>query len=183
MATLDFLNPIFAWNMYWAYETPQQQEADHRTLGMVITLTVFVIIWAYGKLKQNMAEHTALLHPAPKQYPMPAPYAFARIRDLLAETNYNFGDCWHVVTADTNTGHIVANLSFVQEQSEFDPENGGLHKQYLKRFITVDATITDQGNDTSIVQLDFDTRCEGLSFRACDSIITSLEQTIDTQLT
>lgn len=38
------------------------------------------------------------LHPVPKEYQVSVPQAFAKVRDLLAELTYKFGDKWHIVT-------------------------------------------------------------------------------------
>lgn len=62
---------------------------------------VLGILAAYPIFKGACEERSQFLHPEPREYRVPAELAFAKIRDILAETSYNYGDKWNVVTADT----------------------------------------------------------------------------------
>jgi hypothetical protein len=117
------------------------------------------------------------LHPVPKEYKAPVPQAFAKVRDLLAELSYNFGDKWHVVTADPQSKRITANLRFIDKETKLDLDaRGGVHtkEERLQRFLELEVQMKDTGRDSTIVQLDFHPKVEGVNFAACDSIVSGL---------
>ncbi|SRR5579875_488077 len=125
------------------------------------------------------------LHPVPGEYQVLAREAFQKVRDLLAEVSYNFGDRWHVATADTQTGRIVANLRFTDEHVHFEAEaRGHIHtrKERLQRFIGLEIHVKDTGRGTAIIQLDFSPKVEGANFFACDSIVSNLSAAIESEL-
>lgn len=125
------------------------------------------------------------LHPVPKEYKVPAKVAFTKVRDFLAEVSYNFGDKWHVVTADTDAGRIIANLRFTDEHTHFDIDGRGhVHsrKERLQRFIALELLIRDNGTGTAVVQLDFCPKVEGANFFACDSIVSTICNAIESAI-
>lgn len=120
-------------------------------------------------------ERSNFLHPAPREYNVPAKLAFAKIRDYLAEVSYNYGDKWHVVTADTQSGRITANLRFMDEFTRMEGDaRGNIHtrKERLRRFLSLEIQVRATEHDSAIVQLDFTPKIEGLNQGACDSIIS-----------
>jgi len=130
-------------------------------------------------------ERSNFLHPAPREYNIPAKLAFAKIRDYLAEVSYNYGDKWHVVTADTQSGRITANLRFMDEFTRMEGDaRGNIHtrKERLQRFLAVDIQVRQTEHGTTAIQMDFRPTVEGANYAACDSIITSLIANIDTAL-
>ena len=143
-------------------------------------------LWAaWPSIHSAMLERSLFLHPHPQEYEQPAKVVFASIRDFLAEVSYNFGDKWHVVTADTQSGRIAANLSFNDEvvQAQADAR-GQIHtrKERLHRFIALDVSVTDNGNGTTSVKLDFSPKADGANIFACDSIISGCQKAISTRL-
>lgn len=143
-------------------------------------------IWAaWPSIHSAMLERTLFLHPQPQEYELPQKFAFASIRDYLAEVSYNYGDQWHVVTADTQSGRIAANLSFTDEvvQAQADAR-GQVHtrKERLHRFITLDVSVTDTGRGTTAVKIDFNPKADGANIFACDSIISGFQKAISIRL-
>ena len=125
------------------------------------------------------------LHPAPLEYNVAAKVAFTRVRDLLAEVSYNFGDKWQISTADTQTGRLMANLRFTDEETHFDFDARGhvqTRKERMQRFIVLEAIIKDTGKGTTIIQFDFLPKVEGAKFSACDSIVSEVWTTVDSAL-
>ena len=143
-------------------------------------------IWAaWPSIHGTLLERSLFLHPQPQEYELPAKIVFASIRDFLAEVSYNYGDKWHVVTADTQAGRIAANLSFNDEvvQAQADAR-GQIHtlKERLHRFIALDVSVTDTGRGTTSVELDFSPKVDGANIFACDSIISGCQKAISTRL-
>jgi hypothetical protein len=132
---------------------------------------------AYPIFKLACQQRANFLHPARREYNVPVKIAFAKIRDFLAEISYNYGDKWHVVTADTQTGRIIANLRFTDEHTnmEFDAR-GNVHarKERLQRFLILDIHLRATAYGTTIVQLDFSPKVEGMNYTACDSTVLSV---------
>ncbi len=127
-------------------------------------------------------ERSNFLHPAPREYNIPAKLAFAKIRDYLAEISYNYGDKWHVVTADTQSGRITANLRFTDEFTRMEGDaRGNIHtrKERLQRFLALDIQISATERGTTIVKLDFSPTVEGANYTACDSIVSSVRNSVD----
>ncbi len=143
-------------------------------------------VWAAWPLFHHAGvQRYNFLHPVPKEYKVPAPNAFGKVRDFLAEVSYNFGDKWHVVTADTHTGRIVANLRFTDEQVHFETDGRGhIHtrKERLQRFVALELYLKNSGCGTVIVQLDFCPKVEGVKFFACDSIVSAVSNAIESAL-
>jgi hypothetical protein len=132
-----------------------------------------------------LVERKHFLHPQPREYEIPAKFAFAKIRDFLAEISYNFGDKWRVVTADTQSGRITANLTFTDEVVRCEADaKGQIHtrKERVQRFITLDALVADTGRGTTSVKLDFTAKADGSNLFACDSIISNCQKSISAQL-
>jgi hypothetical protein len=110
--------------------------------------------------------------PAPREYNIPAMIAFAKIRDFLAETTYNHGDKWHVVTADTQSERITANLCFTDAFTCIEARPRGnipTHKERLQRFLALNIQIRSTERGTTVIQLDFSPNVEGVNNAACDS--------------
>jgi len=181
-------------------------------MGMAITLGIFVFlltgaflgqmvlhnneagtfpglvagIWAaWPFLHEARVQRYNFLHPVPREYKVPVKQAFAKVRELLADISYNFGDKWHVASADTQSGKITADLRFTDEQIHYDMDSRGqIHtrKERLQRHVGLEITLSDTGRDTTLVYLDFAPKVEGVQFRACDSIVTGLIDSIEMRL-
>lgn len=134
-------------------------------------------IWAaWPLLHQGRVERFNFLHPPPKRYNTPIKIAFQKVRDLLAETTYNFGDKWHVPTADTQERRIHAILNFSDEAVKMEMDaRGGVHTrtEREKRTLILDIQMKSEA-DKTVIQFDFVPKVEGSSFTACDSIVAGL---------
>lgn len=126
-----------------------------------------------------------LLHPAPAKYPVNVQIAFSKIRQILAETSYYFGDKWHVVTADTATNRIVAELRFHEEETKMESGGRGhFHSRQvrLQRYIRLDLIMRPEGVSESLIQFDFEVRVEGHNKMACEAIISGLKGQIEEEI-
>lgn len=125
------------------------------------------------------------LHPVPKQYRIPLKQTFAKIRQVISEKTYNFGDKWHVSTADTMQHRITATLRFIDEETRIEGDaRGQIHtrKERLQRLLEMDIQLKDNEDDTTVVQFDFTPKIEGLAYHACDSIISGVVDAVEAQL-
>ena len=143
-------------------------------------------IWAVWPLLHFASVYRQnLLHPTPRIYNVPTKVAFAKLRDILAEVSYNYGDKWHVVTADTQAGRIMANLRFTEESVGFasDSRRGfRTTNERLQRFIELAIYVKDTGYGSAIIRLDFEPVVEGFGDDACDSIIEGISGAIESAL-
>lgn len=117
------------------------------------------------------------LHPVPKEYKQPLKQAFAQIRDIVADTSYNFGDKWHISTADPTQRRILASLRFTDEETHLEGsslQNIHTRTERLQRLLEMEIQFKDTGNDTTIIQFDFHPRVEGVKWYACDHIVSGL---------
>ncbi|MBI5173508.1 MAG: hypothetical protein HY986_11530 [Candidatus Melainabacteria bacterium] len=152
-------------------------EVTHDPGAGIMPGLVLGILAAYPIFKAACAERANFLHPEPREYDVPAKIAFAKIREILAETSYNYGDKWQVVTADTQSGRITANLRFMDEFTRFEGDaRGNIHtrKERLQRFLSVEIQLRQTEQGTTQVQLDFSPTVEGGNYAACDAIISGL---------
>jgi hypothetical protein len=140
-------------------------------------------VWAaWPFLHQARVQRYNFLHPVPREYKVPVKQAFAKVRDLLADTSYNFGDKWHIASADTTSGKITADLRFTDEQTHYDMDSRGqiqTRKERLQRYLALEVSIRDTGRDTALACMNFAPRVEGAQFHACDSIVTGLIDSIE----
>lgn len=160
-------------------------EVSHDAGAGIVPGLVLGILAAYPIFKSACEERAKFLHPEPREYKVPAKIAFAKIRDILAEISYNYGDKWHVVTADTQTGRITANLRFIDEFTRLEGDaRGNIHtrKERLQRFLAVDIQVQQTERGTTAILMDFRPTVEGVNYAACDSIITSLSANIESAL-
>lgn len=160
-------------------------EASHDAGAGLLPGLVLGVLAAIPIFKAACEERAKFLHPETREYKVPAKIAFAKIRDILAETSYNYGDKWQVVTADTQTGRITANLRFIDEFTRFEGDaRGQIHtrKERLQRFLSLEIQVLPTEQGTTLVQMDFSPTVEGVNYAACDSIISSLSARIDTAL-
>ena len=160
-------------------------EASHDAGAGILPGLVFGILAAYPMFKSACEERAKFLHPEPREYKVPAKIAFAKIRDILAEVSYNYGDRWNVVTAYTQTGRITANLRFIDEFTRMEGDaRGNIHtrKERLQRFLAVEIQVHPTERSTTLIQMDFAPTVEGVNYAACDSIISSLSANIESAL-
>lgn len=160
-------------------------ELTHDAGAGILPGIILGIMAAVPLFKLAAQERSNFLHPAPREYNIPAKIAFAKIRDILAETTYNYGDKWHVVTADTQSGRITAHLRFTDEFNRIEGDARGnirTHKERLQRFLALDIQIRATERGTTIIQLDFSPKVEGVNYAACDSMIANLSSMIEAAL-
>jgi hypothetical protein len=160
-------------------------DATHDAGAGVVPGLVLGVLAAIPIFKAACEERAKFLHPLPREYRVPTKIAFAKIRDILAEISYNYGDKWHVVTADTQTGRITANLRFIDEFTRFEGDaRGQIHtrKERLQRFLSVEIQVQPTEHGTTAILIDFRPTVEGANYAACDSIITSLQNQISAAL-
>lgn len=160
-------------------------EVTHDPGAGIMPGLVLGVLAAYPIFKAACEERAKFLHPEPCEYNVPTKIAFAKIREILAETSYNYGDKWHVVTADTQSGRITANLRFMDEFTRFEGDaRGNIHtrKERLQRFVSVEIQVRQTERGTTAVQLDFAPTVEGANYAACDSIISSLSAQIESAM-
>lgn len=160
-------------------------DASHDAGAGIVPGLVLGVLAAIPIFKAACEERAKFLHPQAREYRVPAKIAFAKIRDILAEISYNYGDKWHVVTADTQTGRITANLRFTDEFTRFEGDaRGQIHtrKERLQRFLCVEIQVRGTDRGTTLVQLDFKPTVEGANYAACDSIVSSLIAQIESAL-
>lgn len=160
-------------------------EASHDASAGIMPGLVLGALAAIPIFKAACEERAKFLHPKPREYRVPAKIAFAKIRDILAEISYNYGDKWHVVTADTQTGRITAILRFTDEFTRFEGDaRGQIHtrKERLQRFLAVDIQVQATERGTTAILMDFRPSVEGANYAACDSIIANLITSVDRTL-
>ncbi|MBX9692621.1 MAG: hypothetical protein K2Z81_09575, partial [Cyanobacteria bacterium] len=160
-------------------------ELTHDPGAGILPGLVLGVLAAAPLFKLAAQERSNFLHPAPREYNIPAKLAFAKIRDYLAEVSYNYGDKWHVVTADTQSGRITANLRFMDEFTRIEGDaRGNIHtrKERLHRFLALDVQVRPTDHGTTIIQLDFSPRVEGVNYAACDSIISAVSRLLELEL-
>jgi hypothetical protein len=160
-------------------------DATHDAGAGIVPGLVLGALAAIPIFKAACEERAKFLHPQPREYRVPAKIAFAKIRDILAEISYNYGDKWHVVTADTQTGRITANFRFTDESTRFEGDaRGQIHtrKERLQRFLAVEIQVHSTQHGTTAIRMDFSPTVEGVNYAACDSIISSLTANIESAL-
>lgn len=160
-------------------------EASHDAGAGILPGLILGALAAIPIFKSACEERAKFLHPEPREYKVPSKIAFAKIRDILAEISYNYGDKWHVVTADTQTGRITANLRFIDEFTRFEGDaRGQIHtrKERLQRFLAVDIQVQATERGTTAILMDFRPTVEGANYAACDSIISNLLSKVDSAL-
>lgn len=160
-------------------------DATHDAGAGIVPGLVLGILAAIPIFKSACEQRVKVLHPEPREYKVPTKFAFAKIRDILAEISYNYGDKWHVVTADTQTGRITANLRFIDEFTRIEGDARGnirTHKERLQRFLAVDIQVQSTERGTTTILMDFRPTVEGINYAACDSIIESLRANVESAL-
>ncbi|MDX2106797.1 MAG: hypothetical protein SFY67_10390 [Candidatus Melainabacteria bacterium] len=143
-------------------------------------------IWAaYPFFQKAQNDSLNLLCPRLKKYPVNVQVAFSKIRRILGEASYFYGDKWYVVTADTATNSIVADLRFYEEETKMESSGRGhFHSRQVRvqRYIRLNCNLSPEGISESSIQMDFEVRVEGWNKRACDEIIAVLKQQIEEEI-
>ena len=144
-------------------------------------------VWAaWPFIRTGSIQRYNFLHPVPRRYKVPLKQAFAKVREILSYKTYNFGDKWHVSTADTTQKRISASLRFTEEEScGFEGTNLAniQHRTArVQRLLELDVQMKDEQNDACVVQFDFRPRVEGANFAACDSIVSGIMNDVEAAL-
>jgi hypothetical protein len=96
---------------------------------------------------------------------------------MLRTTVYRIGDSWKIVSANTQTNHLIADLQYYDEEFQINTQSGLTnygHKagnERVRRFLRLEAQFKDTADGKTIVQFDFDPRIEGSDDHACDPVI------------
>ena len=143
-------------------------------------------VWAaWPFIHQFRVKRYNFLHPVPKEYSVPVPQAFAKVRDLLAELSYNFGDKWHVVTSDVQSKRITANLRFTDEEMKMEGDSRGqIHTrtERVQRLVELEVQFKETATGGTIVQFDFFPKIEGANISACDFVVSGFCRAVETSL-
>lgn len=141
-------------------------------------------LWAGWPLfHKHRAKRDVFLHPAPLRYPVNVQRTFDKIREILRETTYQYGDRWHVLTAEISTLRIVADLHYVEEIKHLEIQHQTIreHVERIRRYIKMEIQMKAAGSK-SIVQYDFTPRIEGLNSSACDEMVRSVLSAVEGKL-
>ncbi len=143
-------------------------------------------IWAaWPFFHQGRVQRYNFLHPVPRRYKLPLKQAFSKVRQIITEKTYNYGDKWHVAIADTTQRRIKATLRFTEEELKVEVDARGqvqTRKERVQRLLEMDVQMKEEPNDTTVVQFDFEPKVEGLVFNACDSIISEIVNDVEAAL-
>lgn len=143
-------------------------------------------IWAaWPFFHQGRVQRYNFLHPVPRRYKLPLKQAFSKVRRIITEKTYNFGDKWHVPTADTTERRIKATLRFTEEETKMEADaRGQIHtrKERVQRLLEMDVQMKEEPNDTTVIQFDFHPKVEGMAFYACDSIVSGIMNDVEATL-
>ena len=126
-----------------------------------------------------------LLHPAPMRFSINMQSAFSKVRELLSVLSYKYGDKWNVVLADTNTGRIVAELRWSDEEMRMETDGRGQpHSRNVRvqRYLKLEMQLKPIDSTDTVLSMDFESRIEGFNKMACDEIINGLMQEITNQV-
>lgn len=143
-------------------------------------------IWAaWPFFHQGRVQRYNFLHPVPKRYKVAVKQAFSKVRTVLDEKTYNYGDGWKVPTADTQGRRIHATLRYTEEETKTDVDaRGGIHtrKERVQRLLLLDVQMKEEPNDSTVIQFDFTPKVEGMSFFACDGIVVGILNDVEAAL-
>lgn len=144
---------------------------------------IVAAIWAACPfIYKGKLQRYNLMHPVPKSYKVQLKQAFSKVRQILDEKTYNFGDGWKVTTADTQARRIHAILKWTDEETNLEPQYGGIVNTRVvrvQRIIVMDIQMKELPNDSTAVQFDFFPRIEGSKFTAGDQIISELQNDVE----
>ena len=139
-------------------------------------------VWAaWPFIHQFRVSRYNFLHPVPREYKATVPQAFSKVRDLLAELTYNFGDKWHVVTADVQSKRSTANPRFTDEETRMEGDSRGqIHTrtERVQRLVELEVQMKETDSGT-VVQFDFYPKIEGANISACDSVVSGFCRAIE----
>lgn len=135
-------------------------------------------MWAaWPLLHKGRVARFNYLHPVPLRYNIPIKQAFSKIREILGEKTYNYGEGWNVSTADTQAKRIRASIKWSDEGSRVEAGSAGqMHNRGVKekRFLVLNVQMKEEQNDCTVIQFDFSPSVEGANYSACDWIINGL---------
>jgi len=168
----------------------------HNTIGNYIAhsdsataLDLLAALWvAWPFYSRAWSARKALLHPPVRRYNLPHKQAFAKLRQILSNTTYNFGDKWYVSSADTVQKRITACLRFTDEEQRIDlsplSHHTSLRKERKQRLLELEVQMEEEKelDDSTLIQFDFRATVEGVSWHACDRIIYALLSDVQSQL-
>jgi len=182
MIGLGIIVGLFVWGLVgslvscYVLRTPQAGVPE----GLAAAIWAVWPFFHSGRVKRYN-----FLHPVPRCYKVPLKQAFAKIRQVIGDKTYKFGDKWHVSTADTMQRRITANLRFADEESHIDGSSlANIHSrtQRVQRLIELDVQMKEEPNDSTVVQLDFHPKVEGLAWNACDAIVAGIANDVEAVL-
>jgi len=143
-------------------------------------------VWvAWPFYAKSMAARAAFLHPPVRRYNLPVKHAFAKVRQLLSDITFNFGDKWYVSSADTLQRRITACLRFTDEEQRIDLSSShhtSMRKERKQRLLELEVQLEEEPDDNTLIQFDFRATVEGVSWHACDRIIYAFLNDVQTQL-
>jgi hypothetical protein len=113
------------------------------------------------------------LNPPVKAYEGSCPEVFEQLHQMLRENVYEFGDRWRIITADTQTNRLIADLNYVHE------EPGETRVEKMRRFIRLVVQFSDQADGKTAVQFKFEPKAEG-DENGCNDLIEKVTKDFET---
>ena len=154
------------------------RQVTHNDVAGIFPGIVAAIWVAWPFFRLSMINHRDLMHPKPRIYPGTPQDNFERLHKLLNEAVYFYGDRWHIISANTQSNRLVANLTYREEEAQWAGGNLNQHV-WVRRFVKLEAYFKDSGDGGTIVQFDFEQRSEGMSGHVCDPIVMNVMEAFD----
>ena len=149
------------------------RQVTHNDVAGILPGIVAAIWTAWPFFVFGKQDQLDLMHPAPRNYEGTVQDNFERLHQMLTEATYFFGDRWQIISANTQTNRLIANLTYRQEEAQLGA-GMSTRREFVRRFIRLDATFKDAGDGRTIVRFDFEQRAEGFSAHICDPIILNV---------
>ena len=141
-------------------------------VGSLVNLLawIFAIKWMFKIASiSNDQQRKSMLAPVWKKYPVNCQIVFSKVRDVLRDSSYGFGDKWNVVSAEVQTNKIIADLKLTDNQP------GVPLKVFIRLVAQID--IVDNGK-ASILKLSFDEQSMGRAHEISE-VINNIKADID----
>ena len=148
---------------------------------------VALALWIGTAISHDAKEEKLnLLFPIPLKYELPVKQAFAKVKKVIKEFSYDYGTTFRIhPTNPSQDRKIFADMTWTDVDEVAEPTQhdfGKTRKTPVKRHIRLEIYFRSVDQNSTVVEIRWYPRAEGLNSRACEPILRRVNEEIEAAL-
>ena len=144
-------------------------------------------LWIGSAINHDAKEEKLnLLFPIPLKYEVPVKQAFAKVKKVIREFSYEYGTTFRIhPTNPSQERKILADMTWTDIDEVAEPTQhdfGRTRKEPVKRHIRLEVYFRSPDQNSTVVEIRWYPKAEGLNPRACEPILRKVNSELEAVL-